>query len=64
MRLTRLSGCNEGTCPAIYATDRGTFVVQGAVVTDAEACADASVPAGETLVEVPASLLLDFVADR
>jgi hypothetical protein len=38
--------------------------VQGAIVTDAEARADASVPVGETLVEVPASLLLDFVANR
>ncbi len=29
MKLTRLSGCYGGSCPTIYATDRGTVVVQG-----------------------------------
>ena len=28
MKLTRLSGCYGGSCPAIYATDRGTVVVE------------------------------------
>jgi hypothetical protein len=56
MRLTMLRGsCVGGDCPTVYATDRGTLVVQGATVTDAEGV---SVPAGETLVEVPADLLL------
>jgi hypothetical protein len=57
MRLTKLAGCQGGTCPAIYATDRGTLVVQGAVVTDSQATADANVAAGETLVEIPRELL-------
>jgi hypothetical protein len=57
MQLTKLAGCQGGTCPAVYATDRGTLVVQGAVVTDPQAVADANVPAGESLVEIPRELL-------
>lgn len=57
MRLTKLAGCSGGTCPAVYATDRGTYVVQGSIVTDAEALASVNLPAHETLVEVPAELL-------
>jgi len=47
--------CNGGTCPAIYRTNRGTFVVQGASIT-AEA-AGIDLGPGESLVEVPAALL-------
>jgi hypothetical protein len=57
MRLTKLAGCQGGTCPAVYATDRGTLVVQGAIVDDPQALAHANAPAGETLVEVPRDLL-------
>jgi hypothetical protein len=54
MKLTPLRGaCRDGTCPTIYATDRGTVVVQGYIVTDA----DLTVPEGEALVEIPAELL-------
>ena len=57
MHLTKLAGCSGGTCPAVYATDRGTFVVQGSVVTDPETLAAMKLPAHETAVEVPAELL-------
>jgi hypothetical protein len=58
MRLTQVNGgCNDGTCPTVYATDRGTFVVQGAIVTDPEALASVNLPPYETLVEVPRELL-------
>ena len=57
MRLRKLAGCSGGTCPAVFETDRGTYVVQGAIVTDAEALAALELPAHETAVEVPASLL-------
>jgi hypothetical protein len=57
MHLTKLAGCSGGTCPAVYATDRGTFVVQGSVVTDPDALATMDLPAHETAVEVPAFLL-------
>ncbi|MFD8702200.1 hypothetical protein ACFV1W_06175 [Kitasatospora sp. NPDC059648] len=30
MKLTRLAGsCDEGECPTLYLTDRGTLAVQG-----------------------------------
>jgi hypothetical protein len=54
VKLTPVRGaCRDGTCPTIYTTDRGTVVVQGYTVTDA----DVSVPEGEALVEIPAELL-------
>jgi hypothetical protein len=54
MKLTRIKGaCRDDTCPTLYATDRGTFVVQGYVVNDT----DVTLPEGEALVEVPAELL-------
>jgi hypothetical protein len=61
MRLTRLAGgCEGGTCPTVYRTDWGTLVVQGAVVADPEALSSVDLPAHETLVEVPADLLLSL----
>jgi hypothetical protein len=61
MRLTRLAGgCEGGTCPTVYRTDRGTLVVQGTVVADPEALSGVDLPAHETLVEVPADLLLSL----
>ena len=57
MRLVKLAGCSGGTCPAVFETDRGTIVVQGSIVTDPEALAAMALPAHETAVEVPASLL-------
>jgi hypothetical protein len=62
MRLTMLRGsCVGGDCPTVYATDRGTLVVQGSTVRDAEGV---NVPDGETLVEVPAELLAGLKVDR
>jgi hypothetical protein len=63
MHLTKLAGCSGGTCPAVYATDRGTFVVQGSVVTDPEALAALNLPEHEAAVEVPASLLASLKAE-
>ena len=58
VQLNPLRGaCQGGTCPTLYATDRGTLVVQGYIVTDAQGV---NVPAGETLVEVPAELLTNL----
>jgi hypothetical protein len=48
----------SGSCPTIYETDRGTYVIQGQTVTDAEALGDLRhVLPGETFVEVPKELL-------
>lgn len=44
--------------PALYATDRGTYVVQGWKVTDREAISDlVDLRAGESYVEIPRALL-------
>lgn len=58
MKLTFLgSDSKTGNCPSIYATDRGTYLVQGARVTDTEALAQLrDVLDGETVVEVPAGV--------
>jgi hypothetical protein len=39
--------------PTLYRTDRGSWVVQGWVVTDPDVLADINLPAGETCVEIP-----------
>lgn len=54
-----LATCSGGTCPTVFATDRGTIVVQGYIVDSAEA--GIQVPAGEQLVEIPQDLLLRAV---
>lgn len=43
--------------PTLYATDQGSYVVQGWIVTDRATLARLAVGGGETLVEVPAALL-------
>ena len=58
MHLTKVAGtCQGGTCPTIYRTERGTFVVQGYTVTDTR---DLALQAHETAVEVPAALVEDL----
>lgn len=58
MRVTRIGGgCEDTTCPTVYATDRDTLVVQGYVVQDAKALTALNLPAGENAVEVPRGLL-------
>jgi hypothetical protein len=61
MKLTFIGTTSDnGGCPTLYATDRGTFVVQGLRVTDPEALTGLrDVLDGETFVEVPRELL-DF----
>jgi hypothetical protein len=59
MKLTFVGTTSDnGGCPTLYATDRGTAVIQGPRVTDPEALAELrNVLAGETFIEVPAELL-------
>lgn len=61
MKLTFLgTTSNQGSCPNLYATDRGTYVVQGYKITDPEALAairERGLPDTETVVEIPAELL-------
>ncbi|ETK32565.1 hypothetical protein GCM10009530_19070 [Microbispora corallina] len=62
MRLRFLGSTSEaGACPSLYATDRGTIVVQGLELADAEARGDLlHVLDGETAVEVPRELLTEI----
>ncbi|MFE7576268.1 hypothetical protein ACFU5Z_16190 [Streptomyces sp. NPDC057521] len=61
MKLTRLVGqCDEGECPAIYATDRGTLAVQGSLLADH----GLDLPAHESLVEIPVELIRKAVRDN
>lgn len=53
VRVLADTGCRDGTCPAIYATERGTVVIQGQLVNDT----DVTLGEGEVLVEIPAELL-------
>lgn len=61
MKLTFLGTTSiNKSCPNLYATDRGTYVVQGYKVTDLEALAtlhERGMPDSETAVEIPAALL-------
>ncbi|MGH3991356.1 MAG: hypothetical protein ACRDSN_02700 [Pseudonocardiaceae bacterium] len=46
--------------PTLYRTDRGSWVVQGWVVTDPNALAAMNIPDGETCVEIPDRLVPFF----
>lgn len=58
MKLTFLGkDSTPNDSPTLYATDRDTYVIQGYVVTDAEALSQVRVPDGETVIEVPRRLM-------
>lgn len=52
-----------GQSPTLYATDRGSYVVQGWIVTDANILAMLDLPGDETVVEVYARLLNHLAKD-
>jgi hypothetical protein len=51
---------NPTGSPTVYRTDRGTWVVQGWVVSDREALAQVEIPAGEGAVEIPDRMIQFF----
>lgn len=58
MKLTLLgTESKNGQSPTLWATDRGTFVVQGWQVDDPEVLATLAVPTHEQVVEIPMALL-------
>jgi hypothetical protein len=58
VKLTSLGGdSGPNGSPRAYATDRGTFVVQGYKIEDDEALSQLSIPSHETVVEIPPELL-------
>lgn len=59
MQLKNVLGGNNcwgGDCPTIYESDRGTFVVQGSLIS-ANDLTDLTIPKNEGLVEIPEALL-------
>ena len=66
MRLRFLgTDSQQETCPTLYATDRGTYVVQGWTVSDPEALGDLrNMPESESCVEIPKELLRFAANDR
>jgi hypothetical protein len=61
VRLTKIGGgCDDGTCPTVFETDRGTYVIQGAKVRDDTGL---EIPDHETVVEIPAELLRQVARD-
>ncbi len=61
--LLRATCDNGRTCPNIKLTDRGTYLVQGYVVT-AQYLGGHSLRPGEAMVEVPSSLLPELAANQ
>ena len=49
--------------PTLYATDRDSYVVQGWIVTDPQILAMITVADDETVVEVPAQLMVHLAKD-
>ena len=65
--LRWLSGegsCKNGTCPTLWGTQEGKYVVQGYVITDPERLAELNLPAGESAVEVPEAVLDNYFRAR
>jgi hypothetical protein len=63
MRLTLIGkdpDSNPTGSPTVYRTDRGSWVVQGWVVTDPEALARMNIPGGESAVEIPDRMIQFF----
>ncbi|MEV6992164.1 hypothetical protein AB0N87_23555 [Streptomyces sp. NPDC093228] len=61
MRVTKLaSTCENGDCPTLYVTDRGTVLVQGETPADH----GLELPAHETVVEIPVELLRKVLRDQ
>lgn len=52
-----------GQSPTLYATDQGSYVVQGWIVTDADILAMLDLAEDETLVEVYAQLMTHLAKD-
>ena len=58
------SDCPDGrTCPAVWRTDRNTLAVVGSTITDPAVLAELGLPAHESVVEIPLSLLPEVVTD-
>jgi hypothetical protein len=60
MKLQKLAGvCDDGDCPTVYLSDRGTVVVQGDQVARADGL---KLGNGEGAVEIPLELLREVLS--
>lgn len=60
MKVEKLvGGCDDGDCPTIYTTDRGTVVIQGDRVSRADGL---KLGRGEDAVEIPLDLLREALS--
>ncbi|QIS22718.1 hypothetical protein F6W96_34620 [Nocardia terpenica] len=60
MRLTFIAkdpDSNPTGSPTLYRTDRGSWVVQGWVISDPETLGQMDIPDGESCVEIPDRLV-------
>ncbi len=63
MNLTLVAGDPASeplNSPTLYRTDRGSWVVQGWVVTDPDALVAMRIPVGESCVEIPDRMIPFF----
>ncbi|MBQ0924401.1 hypothetical protein [Saccharopolyspora endophytica] len=58
MKLSKVSGCENDNCPAVYVSDAGTAVVQGFPVHSADGL---DLGKGEAAVEIPPEIVLASV---
>jgi hypothetical protein len=56
--MRQLSGCKSGPCPKVFETDSGDFEVQGTTVSGNPLT---TVPAHESLVRIPRSVMLEAI---
>lgn len=49
--------------PTLYATDQDSYVVQGWIITDAATLARLTIPKGQTVIEIPPTLLTHLALD-
>jgi hypothetical protein len=49
--------CAGKSCPAVHEAENGDYVIQGYLVTDPNILGQLDLPAGESAVRVPRSLL-------
>ena len=49
--------CTCGACPAVFETDRGTYLVIGKKVDSPDDCLSGKIGLDETIIEVPSDLI-------
>ncbi|GGK07348.1 hypothetical protein GCM10010123_41570 [Pilimelia anulata] len=63
MKITLVAGdpmSQPHNSPTLYKTDRGSWIIQGWVVTDPSVLAEMGIPEGEACVEIPDRMIPFF----